>query len=508
MSGGEFPISLSPKMIAAAAAGVAVIALLGFWLLGGSDDSADTVARPSAATTGVPANAPDFSGTETRVVEDSNKSADELLEEARLARDAGQIFNPPGNNAIELYIAAVRVDPDNSYAAAELDATLDEALAMAEAALLERRSEDAAAALARVALADPDHPRLPFLTAQVAQIQLRDYLDRARVAIRDGRLEDAATTIERAWALDVTDTTEIDLVEEELRVARSDQRIDDVLALANQRLEEGALTTPATDNARYYYQLALSKDPRNTAARTGLTVVASKIVLQAREEIDAGRFSTAEALLAEAGQLDPRSEELAATSSALADARQRQDSRRQANVDRAASERRAEEQRQAAELQVQEERAAGQERIAALERELSERDAAAAATAAATTQADESTASAAAGSAEPPVEEAGEATPVGDQAPVAASTLTRTKYVAPKYPRAAERRNLSGWVDVVFTVTYDGTVIDIEVTGSDPGDTFVDAATRAVSRWRFEPVVENGEIVEKRAGVRMMFAIE
>jgi protein TonB len=91
---------------------------------------------------------------------------------------------------------------------------------------------------------------------------------------------------------------------------------------------------------------------------------------------------------------------------------------------------------------------------------------------------------------------------------VAASTLTRTKYVAPKYPRAAERRNLSGWVDVAFTVTYDGSVIDVDVTGSDPGDTFVDAATRAVSRWRFEPVVENGEIVEKRAGVRMMFAIE
>ena len=33
-------------------------------------------------------------------------------------------------------------------------------------------------------------------------------------------------------------------------------------------------------------------------------------------------------------------------------------------------------------------------------------------------------------------------------------------------------------------------------------------ATRAVEKWQFEPIVENGETVEKRAGVRMMFALE
>ena len=109
---------------------------------------------------------------------------------------------------------------------------------------------------------------------------------------------------------------------------------------------------------------------------------------------------------------------------------------------------------------------------------------------------------------ETPAAASGAAIPVREQPPVAASTLSRTKYVAPKYPRAAERRSISGWVDVVFTVTFDGSVVDVDITGSDPGDTFVDAATRAVEKWRFEPVVENGEVIEKRAGVRMMFAIE
>ncbi len=99
------------------------------------------------------------------------------------------------------------------------------------------------------------------------------------------------------------------------------------------------------------------------------------------------------------------------------------------------------------------------------------------------------------------------ATPVVRR-PVPVSSLQRKKYVAPKYPRAAERRGLSGWVDVLFTVGKDGSVTDIEIVGSEPDDVFVDAATDAVEDWEFEPVIDNGEVVEQRAAVRMMFAIE
>jgi len=109
---------------------------------------------------------------------------------------------------------------------------------------------------------------------------------------------------------------------------------------------------------------------------------------------------------------------------------------------------------------------------------------------------------------EPVKEEAAPPIPVRERQTVAVSSLTRVKYVAPKYPRSAERRNISGWVDVVFTVTMDGSVKDVEATKSEPGDTFVLSATRAVERWVFEPIIEEGETVEKRAGVRMMFALE
>ena len=98
--------------------------------------------------------------------------------------------------------------------------------------------------------------------------------------------------------------------------------------------------------------------------------------------------------------------------------------------------------------------------------------------------------------------------PVIEQTPVPVSSLTRTQYVAPRYPRAAERRNLSGWVDIIFTVGTDGTTKDITIRDSNPGDTFVNSAIRAVEKWEFEPIVENGVAIERRAGVRMMFALE
>ena len=43
---------------------------------------------------------------------------------------------------------------------------------------------------------------------------------------------------------------------------------------------------------------------------------------------------------------------------------------------------------------------------------------------------------------------------------------------------------------------------------SQPEGVFDSAAIRAVEKWAFEPVTEDGRLVERRAGVRMMFALE
>jgi len=94
----------------------------------------------------------------------------------------------------------------------DTQALVDEALAEVEAALLESRLDEATAALQQVADLDPENARLPFLTAQLKQIQLRTYLAGSRNAIRDRRFEDASNLIASARALGLSDQAEIEVV--------------------------------------------------------------------------------------------------------------------------------------------------------------------------------------------------------------------------------------------------------------------------------------------------------
>ena len=438
-----------------------------FWFLGGSAWSP----FQSEATSGTPTVA------KTGVVSEENSSAvdtaalEALIRKARRARAAGQIFAPAGDNAIELFAEALEADPNNSSIAADLNAAIERALAIAESALLESRFDDASAALQRVATIDPRNRRLPFLNSQLSQMRLRADLDTARAAIRESRFEDAGNALNVARGLNVPDTSEIDAVEAQLVSARGEQRVDDVLAKATARLNSGDLLRPSNDNARYFFQLVLTNDAGNTTARQGLNIIAGKLAYQARAEIDGGDLTLAADTLASARALDPTSREIAATTGALEAKR--------------------------AEL-AEQERIQEANRLALAEQE---------AEAARQAEADRLLAAAMVAS-ETPVQESTPAQSTLYQQPISVSSLTRTKYVAPKYPRSAERRSVSGWVDIVFTVTIDGTVADIDVSNSQPDGTFENAAVKAVEKWEFEPVVENGSVIEKRAGVRLMFAVE
>ncbi|MFQ6005809.1 MAG: TonB family protein, partial [Woeseia sp.] len=504
-----------------------------------------------------------------------------LLDEARTARDAGRIFSPPGTNAIELYVAAISAAPDDSVVAAELEDVVKRTLGMVESALLEYRTQDAAEALRMARLADPENARLLFLDAQLAQIQYRDAVDEARAAIRSGRFEDAGIQIGKVEAQGTGDPAEINLLKQELSTARSEQQVDEVLALANARLDDDKLIIPPNDNARYYYELALGNDPDNAAAKQGIAIIASKLVLRARAAIDRNQFTLAGSLLRDAEALDPNSEHLLASKTALDDAKANQQAQRQAAAEREAeaerladAERRAEAERRAAlqrQAELERQLAAQRELVAqqraaaekaAAEKEAAERLAAEQKAAAEKAAADKAAAERLAAQQRAAAEKAAADKAAADKAAaeklaaqqraaaekaaaeklaaqqraaaeastrrnesqtadssgplnsftnqperVAISRLTRTKYVAPKYPRSAARRNTTGWVDASFTVGRDGSVHSIEIMESTPASVFDEAATKAISQWRFEPVIENGVAVEKRAAVRMGFSL-
>ena len=90
---------------------------------------------------------------------------------------------------------------------------------------------------------------------------------------------------------------------------------------------------------------------------------------------------------------------------------------------------------------------------------------------------------------------------------VSGATLPRVREVAPKYPRAAERDGIEGSVDVEFTIAPDGTTQDLVVRDSTPKKVFDEAALQAVEKWVFKPVIRDGEPVAQRTVLKIQFSL-
>ncbi len=89
--------------------------------------------------------------------------------------------------------------------------------------------------------------------------------------------------------------------------------------------------------------------------------------------------------------------------------------------------------------------------------------------------------------------------------PRQSAALERTYYVAPAYPRSAEKQGLSGEVRVQLTVGTNGRVKAAEVVSSTPVGVFDQSVMAAVIRWRFKPPQVEGRPVETTTVVSVVF---
>jgi len=81
--------------------------------------------------------------------------------------------------------------------------------------------------------------------------------------------------------------------------------------------------------------------------------------------------------------------------------------------------------------------------------------------------------------------------------------------INPEYPPKAQSRGIQGWVLVQFTITAAGTVKSPVALDAEPKGYFEDAAVAAISRWKYEPKVENGVAVERRGvQVKLSFKLQ
>jgi protein TonB len=62
-------------------------------------------------------------------------------------------------------------------------------------------------------------------------------------------------------------------------------------------------------------------------------------------------------------------------------------------------------------------------------------------------------------------------------------------------------------VDVEFTVAENGKVKDASVHANSIPGVFEDAALKAVSQWRYKPVLRDGKAVPVRSQIRVRFSL-
>jgi protein TonB len=383
-----------------------------------------------------------------------------------------------------------------------LAVVLDALFGQAEAALLGGSLDTAAAALASVRRADPESSRLAFLNAQ---------LDRARAAAMAPR-ERAA---EEPAARPVVEST----------ARPPPAELESLLTIAAARMQRGQLIEPAGDSARDYIARAAQLSPADPGVAQARAALGTALVTAAGAAVKDGNVDAAGKLLDEARAYGVRSDLLALVDGELGAARAAQESQRRNAMFATARQRieagaliRPEGESALDQMLAVDAAFPGSVGVSSPWNELVRALAANAGAAldrGAVTEAEPWVAALERSGREPGTTAALRqrlATLRLRQqylmswAP--ASELALVSYTQPVYPREALRDNVDGWVDLEFIVDANGRPRELKAIGSQPSGRFERAAIDAVSQYRYEPFVRDGETYERLVRLRIRFTLQ
>jgi TonB family protein len=458
--------------------------------------------RLSSDDAPAPAAAPDASAAAA-----ADARHQQMLDAAGLALSQGALIEPPGQNALELYRAVLAQDPGNDLARRGIDSVADELIVQAERALMEQDVNRLANVVDAVRAVRPDHARLPFFIGQLEQ-------ERA-IQGKAGQPVRAVDTMGRPIETPAG-SGELPSV-----------RVQAFVQLANERMRTNQLV--GKDGALGYVLSARRIDPADAGVVAAANALGSQFQSNVEKALRANRFDEANRWYKNAVELDVNRTQLASMRADIDAARIGNERADRARLLVLANQRIAqgsllEPKGDSAQHYVDLLRAADPdfEGLADTSALLASRALAESRSALAAGNADraELFARTAAGAGAPAAEVADvnakimslrvvrpAAAAVSEPTVVPESSMRRTAFMPPNYPARARERGTEGWVDLEFTVSKDGTTRDAVVRAAEPTGTFDRAALDAVKRWRYEPRVVSGNVVEQRVETRLRFRL-
>ena len=444
-----------------------------------------------------------------------------LIEKAQQAMLERHFIDPAEGSALTLYKSALLLDPGSGEARQGLQRLAEILFARVQSALDERKFDVALQSLETARSISPGDSRLPALDQRIAS--LRAELGPAQIlaAIAAQNFDRAEQLIDDAARSKSLNPAKLTQLRDELRRRHEEAGIENLVKLIDARLQQNKLIEPHNDSAAYYLGQARAAGASAAALQPQTQELDKRLAQMVRADIDQRRFEDADLFLADLHGYGVPAATVAALQHDMDVARGAQAAAlpRPSSLDLAQSRlsqgRVTEPDNDSALFYVNQLREADPKNSALprlssavqaqiLDQARAALDAAQPARAEALLQMagglgasaelatlNQRLAQAKLASAGPPE--------------VSESDLTKVKALVLDYPVGALSKGIEGWVSVSYTVTAEGKVTGVKVMDSSPAGVFEAAATQALSRVRYKPMLQGGKPIVVVTKLRIAF---
>jgi TonB family protein len=461
----------------------------------------------------------------------SAEKVDLLIERAQQAMLDRHYLDPAEGSALALYRDALLLDPTRGEASQGLQRLAEILFAKVQSALDERKFDVALQALETARSINPGDRRLAAFDERLANLKTELGPAQIQAALNAQNFDRATQLIDEAARARVLTGVKLNQLRDEVRRRR--EQFDDgrLVALIGARLQQDRLIDPHNDSAAFYLDEARQTGASSAPLQAQNQEFIKRSLQAARSAIDQRRFGDADRYLAELRNCGAPGPVMAALQHDLGAARgqsahEKSDQPQFLDLARSrlAQGSLAEPENDNAFYYVNQLRAvdpqnSGLPQIAgAVQQKMIERsrealDAADLLRAEAmlrqakslgdSTELDalnerllQAKLKAAAASASP-----------GGIPEVMESSMTRLKSLEPRYPSRALSHDIQGWVEIGYTITPKGKVVDVKTLRADPAGIFDAAATEAVARLSYKPFIKDGTPITVTTRIRVAFRL-
>jgi TonB family protein len=507
-----------PWLVPAAIGGVLIVAVIAFLATrNGSTDVKPATASAPAKSATVPA-APVKSPAE------ADEKVDALMEKAQQAMLDRHFIDPVAGSALSLYREVLIINPDNGEARQGLQRLSEILIARVQSALDDRKFDAALQFLETARSIDANDKRLSALDEKIAS--LRAELGPAQIlaALNAQNFDRATQLIDEAARTKALPPAKLVQLRDEVHRRRDDFEVARLLKLVDTRIQQDHVIDPRNDSAVYYLDQAKQAGASGPALQGQAQDLLKRLVQMGHAAIQQRNFNDADRILTEMHGMSAPQATIASLQRELTLARNQQAAQKpdlpqylELAQSRLAQGRLTEPDNDSALFYVNQLRTTDPKNsglaqiIGALQAQILER----------------ARSSLDGGDMEKTEALAQLAASLGASSDLDAlndrirqkkaagggvlqmpeQSLTRINKLDVQYPAHALQTGVEGWVELGYTVGSDGAVTNVKILNAAPPKVFEASAAKAVSRLRYQPVVQGGKAIAVGTQVRIVYRV-